>query len=415
MRSFTLQAACWVALLFCATAIGPRRPLLAQGEQALTTARQRMVRQEVIESGITNERVIAAMRETPRHLFVAAQHRRQAYFDMAIPIGEGQTISSPFIVAYMTEQLDPHPNDKVLEIGTGSGYQAAVLSHLVAKVYSIEIVEPLGKRAAQTLRRLEYSTVVTKVGDGFQGWSEHAPFDKIIVTCSPQRVPRPLVEQLREGGLVVVPLGERYQQSLVLLRKIRGRMEIESVRPTFFVPMTGRAEALRRSNSDDGVPRLVNGDFKQTDDNGILLGWYYVRQAEVTTEDEEGGDSNSYLLFSNGTPGRGSQALQPLGMDGRQIREIEVSVRRAMENVSRGLSPQQLPHIELNFFDEQRAPINTAVVGPWHGTSRWSEQRAIIKVPVKARLAVLAVGMFGATGQLSVDRIRVDIRETKPR
>jgi protein-L-isoaspartate(D-aspartate) O-methyltransferase len=374
-----------------------------------------MVRQEVIESGITNERVIAAMRETPRHLFVAAQHRRQAYFDMAIPIGEGQTISSPFIVAYMTEQLDPHPNDKVLEIGTGSGYQAAVLSHLVAKVYSIEIVEPLGKRAAQTLRRLEYSTVVTKVGDGFQGWSEHAPFDKIIVTCSPQRVPRPLVEQLREGGLVVVPLGERYQQSLVLLRKIRGRMEIESVRPTFFVPMTGRAEALRRSNSDDGVPRLVNGDFKQTDDNGILLGWYYVRQAEVTTEDEEGGDSNSYLLFSNGTPGRGSQALQPLGMDGRQIREIEVSVRRAMENVSRGLSPQQLPHIELNFFDEQRAPINTAVVGPWHGTSRWSEQRAIIKVPVKARLAVLAVGMFGATGQLSVDRIRVDIRETKPR
>lgn len=163
-------------------------------------ARERMVKMAVTDVGVTTERVVEAMRRTPRHEFVPQAERSKAYLDMALPIGEGQTISSPFIVAYMTESLDPQPTDKVLEIGTGSGYQAAVLSGLVKEVYSIEIVESLGLQAAKDLERLGYENVHTKVGDGYLGWPEHAPFDKIIVTCSPDQVPTPLVEQLREGG-----------------------------------------------------------------------------------------------------------------------------------------------------------------------------------------------------------------------
>ncbi|MCE9528994.1 MAG: protein-L-isoaspartate(D-aspartate) O-methyltransferase, partial [Planctomycetales bacterium] len=176
-----------------------------------------------------------------------------------MPIGDKQTISSPFIVSYMTQSLDPKPTDKVLEIGTGSGYQAAVLSHLVKEVYSIEIVEALGRKAAVVLKKLRYDNVHTKVGDGFLGWKEHAPFDKIIVTCSPEKVPDPLVEQLKEGGLMVVPVGKRYEQTLYLFRKKDGKLESEALLPTLFVPMTGKAEENRKEKPDPLNPSLANG------------------------------------------------------------------------------------------------------------------------------------------------------------
>ncbi|MEX0612225.1 MAG: protein-L-isoaspartate(D-aspartate) O-methyltransferase, partial [Pirellulales bacterium] len=151
-----------------------------------------MVDKEIVAAGTKNERVIQSMRETRRHEFVPANQRQLAYYDMALPIGDGQTISPPFIVASMTEAIDPRPSERVLEIGTGSGYQAAVLSPLVREVYTIEIVEPLARRAARTLKRLDYKNVRTRAGDGYQGWPEAAPFDKIIVTCSPEDVPQPL-------------------------------------------------------------------------------------------------------------------------------------------------------------------------------------------------------------------------------
>ena len=157
--------------------------------QMLEQARNRMVDEEVIGAGIKNPGVIQSMRITPRHEFVPTILIGRAYFDMSLPIGDHQTISPPMLVGYMSEQLDPQPNDRVLEIGTGSGYQAAVLSPLVKEVYSIEIVEALGKRAEQTLMRLKYKNVFTKIGDGYLGWPEKAPFDKIIVTCSPEKVP----------------------------------------------------------------------------------------------------------------------------------------------------------------------------------------------------------------------------------
>ncbi len=367
-----------------------------------------MVQEEIVDAGIRDPRVRAAMRDTQRHQFVSAAQRRFAYYDMALPIGGNQTISPPFVVAYMTEQLHPQPTDRVLEIGTGSGYQAAVLSPLVAEVYSIEIVESLGKSAAEVLRRLNYTNVHTKVGDGFQGWQEHAPFDKIIVTCSPENVPPSLVEQLREGGRMVVPLGERYQQTLYLLKKVKGKMETEALEPTFFVPMTGQAEELRNKKNDDGVPRLLNGSFELDSVNGVPAGWYYVRQASIV-EEPRAPEGSHLLRFHNETPGRGAQALQSLAMDGRRVTDLELNLWIETRDVHAGPSPQQFPHIELSFFDEHRGPVGNKIMGKWQGTTSGTKRTHRIKVPVQARLAVLAIGLFGATGELGIDQVMMRV------
>lgn len=394
----------WLASFLAA--FGPVVEAAGQDERRWVEARQRMVREEVAAAGVTDPRVIAAMRDTPRHLFVPASQQRYAYFDMALPIGGGQTISPPFVVASMTQALAPQPTDKVLEIGTGSGYQAAVLSPLVAEVYTIEIVDSLGRTAEQTLRRLNYGNVHVRIGDGFLGWPEQAPFDKIIVTCSPEQVPAPLVEQLREGGLIVVPLGERYQQTLYRLKKVAGKLQAESLEPTFFVPMTGTAEELRQRRQDDSVPELVNGGFEAVDDRNQPLGWYYVRQGEVVTGPEAAAGER-FLRFQNQTPGRGAQALQALGIDGRQVRQIEISLMVRTRDVRLGQSPQEAPRLGVSFFDEQRAPLGTQTLGPWLGTSSWTAKQTRIRVPARCRLAVLAVGMFGAVGEVAIDQLSV--------
>ena len=180
------------------------------------------------------------MGEVPRHEFVPKSQRRNAYRDDPLPIGHGQTISQPFIVAFMTEKLEPQPSDRVLEIGTGSGYQAAILAKLVKEVYSIEIVKPLADRAGTTLEKLGVKNVHLKAGDGHKGWPEHAPFDAVVVTCAPDHIPQPLVEQLREGGKMIIPVGPQGgAQKLYLLRKKDGKIRREAVLPVRFVPMTG--------------------------------------------------------------------------------------------------------------------------------------------------------------------------------
>ena len=181
--------------------------------------RQRMVQQQLIARGVNNERVLAAMAKVPREEFIPADSHAVSYEDGPLPIGCGQTISQPYIVAFMTEKLRLKPSDRVLEIGTGSGYQAPILAELVAEVYTIEIVEPLGKNAEATLQRLNYKNVHVRVGDGYSGWPEHAPFDAIIVTCAPDHVPQQLTEQLKDGGRMVIPVGERFAQQLYLLEK----------------------------------------------------------------------------------------------------------------------------------------------------------------------------------------------------
>jgi protein-L-isoaspartate(D-aspartate) O-methyltransferase len=381
-----------------------------QNRDAWAEARARMVEHEVVTAGVKDTRVCDAIRVTPRHEFIPASMRRYAYFDVAIPIGEGQTISSPFTVAYMTEQLQPMPTDKILEIGTGSGYQAAVLSGLVSKVYSIEIVEPLGRRATQTLRRLGYRNVETKIGDGYQGWAEHAPFDKIIVTCSPENVPKPLVEQLKEGGRLVVPLGQRYQQTLYLFKKVNGALQAEPLQPTFFVPMMGRAEGERVVQTGAGEPILANGDFKHVAADQPV-GWYYVRQGKV--EPAGGTPGGNCLSFRNDAPGRAAQALQAVGVDGRLTQEIELSLRVRGQKVQPGSLPEQHPSLMIAFFNANRQPVGRHRIGPWSGSFEWAEKHLRIKVPVSARLASVEVGLWGATGEISVAAVALKVIASK--
>ena len=202
-------------------------------------ARLRMVETQLRARDITDARVLAAMRKVPRHLFVPEPLRAAAYDDSPVPIGLDQTISQPYIVAFMTQALDVQPGHRVLEIGTGSGYQAAVLAELTDRVYSIEVLPPLAERARATLADLGYRHVSVRAGNGYFGWPEHAPFDRIIVTAAPPEVPPALVEQLKIGGLMAVPVGTREQTLLVLRRTARG-METLQTLPVRFVPMVNR-------------------------------------------------------------------------------------------------------------------------------------------------------------------------------
>jgi protein-L-isoaspartate(D-aspartate) O-methyltransferase len=200
-----------------------------------------MVAQQIAGRGVKDERVLEAMRRVPRHRFVPDEVSAHAYADSPLPIGYRQTISQPYIVGYMTEQLRVRPGQKILEIGTGSGYQAAVLSEMGAKVYTIEIVSELAVRAARDLASLGYKTVEVRAGDGYRGWPEAAPFDRIIVTAAPDHVPQPLVEQLAVGGRLVIPVGDSYQQMTIIEKTPQGVVESQTI-DVMFVPMTGEAQ-----------------------------------------------------------------------------------------------------------------------------------------------------------------------------
>jgi protein-L-isoaspartate(D-aspartate) O-methyltransferase len=205
----------------------------------LQPARERMVTDQIAARGVKDPRVLAAMRQVPRHLFVPADERASAYDDRPLPIGYGQTISQPYIVALMTELARPRPTDRALEIGTGSGYQAAVLSRLVSEVHTIELVEPLGRQAQARLTELGYSNVVTRIGDGYNGWPDRAPFDLILVTAAPEHVPPALIAQLKPGGRLVVPVGPAFTgQELQMIEKdAAGKTRTEYVLPVLFVPL----------------------------------------------------------------------------------------------------------------------------------------------------------------------------------
>lgn len=202
--------------------------------------RQQMVDRQIAGRDVNDARVLDAMRGVPRHKFVPADQVNFAYDDSPLPIGEGQTISQPYIVGYMSEQLRVTPKSKVMEIGTGSGYQAAVLSELGAEVYTIEIVPSLAERAEKTLQALGYKNVHVKAGDGYRGWPEAAPFDRIIVTAAPNHIPQPLVDQLAVGGRMVIPVGDYYQQMTIVTKTPQGIAEQRTI-DVVFVPMTGEA------------------------------------------------------------------------------------------------------------------------------------------------------------------------------
>jgi protein-L-isoaspartate(D-aspartate) O-methyltransferase len=213
----------------------------AQSRTALDEARNRMVTEEIAGAGIKNKRVIEAMRSTPRHEFVPAANRKQAYYDMALPIGESQTISPPFVVAYMTEALDPQPGDKVLEIGTGSGYQTAVLAKLCRKVYTIERLSQLQEYAQACLGRLKIENVEFYAGDGTKGWPDEKQFDRIIVTAAAPKIPLPLIDQLKIGGKIVIPIGGTDAQELICGTKTdSGKVAIKNICGVRFVKLIGQ-------------------------------------------------------------------------------------------------------------------------------------------------------------------------------
>ena len=369
--------------------------------------REQMVVEEIEAAGVTHAKVLHSMRTTPRHEFVPGGFRGQAYFDAALPIGDRQTISPPFVVAYMTQELDPQPSDKVLEIGTGSGYQAAVLSSLVAEVYTIEIVERLGRRAERTLNRLEYKNVHVRVGDGYQGWPEAAPFDKIIVTCSPESIPQPLVDQLKVGGQMIIPVGERYQQNLYRVTKDQDGLKREALRATLFVPMTGTAEAARERLPDPARPEIVNGGFEQLLDDGKRpQGWHYLRQAVVV------GDSR-YLSFSNTEPGKASRALQGLALDGRRVAAITLSARTRGQDLQPGPTPSQRAAVMITFYDSRRAVIGSERLADWQGSFDWQVFSKTISVPLAAREAIVRLGLLGGVGRLDLDDVGITSQASK--
>lgn len=203
--------------------------------------RNQMVAEQIVGRGIRDPHVLRAMRHVPRHRFVPDSVSAMAYEDRPLPIGYGQTISQPYVVAFMTEAVGLTGQEKVLEIGTGSGYQAAVLAEIVPRVLTIEIVESLANQARKTLQALGYTNVTVKVGDGYQGWPEEAPFDVIVLTAAPDHVPQPLMEQLAVGGRLILPTG-KWRQQLVLIRRTDTGFERTVLLPVAFVPMTGEAE-----------------------------------------------------------------------------------------------------------------------------------------------------------------------------
>ena len=405
----SLSAAVWCCLALVSNATFAAKPVV---KSKFDIARDRLIDDDIIGQGVKDERVIAAMRATPRHEFVSLALHDRAYWDMSLPIGENQTISAPFIVAYMTEQLSPQKDDKVLEIGTGSGYQAAVLSPLCKEVYTIEILETLGHHGEATLKRLKYNNVHVKIGDGYQGWPENAPFDRIIVTCSPEKVPQALQDQLKEGGRMVVPVGERYQQVLYLFKKKDGKLVSEALRPTLFVPMTGKAEEERQVKPDPLNPKVYNGSFEEiVEGTGVPTGWHYQRQMKVISGDAP--DGKNYVAFANDVPGRPSRLIQGLAIDGSKVHELEISTKVKVKDVRAGSATDELPMIYVQFYDESRAVCGKGIVGPWRGSFDWKKETDKLKVPGAAREATLHVGLFGAIGEADFDMVEIKMLEAK--
>ncbi|MDA0834573.1 MAG: protein-L-isoaspartate(D-aspartate) O-methyltransferase [Planctomycetota bacterium] len=370
-------------------------------------ARLHMVKEYIEGEGISDRRVLESMRSVPRHEFVPSGLRKKAYMDQALPIGHQQTISPPFIVAYMTQTIEPQENDIVLEIGTGSGYQAAVLSSLVEEVFTIEIVEELGQQAGRRLDKLGYDNVHSKVGDGYLGWPEHAPFDKIIVTCSPEDVPTPLVDQLREGGKMLIPLGERYQQVFHLFEKKDGELVATRLIPTLFVPMTGKSEDEREIKPDPLHPKIVNGGFElDENEDGRADGWHYQRQTEIVEGTAPQGDF--FLKITNDEPGRAAQILQGTAVDGERIGKIRLRFRLRLSNVRRGPGKYDEPGFTWVFYDKDRRTIRDVFLGPWTGSRRWTQETVEIPVPPNAKEMIFGVGLLGGTGEINVDEVEFE-------
>jgi len=373
-------------------------------------ARQMVEQLLLPQGGLADTAVLDVMKRVPRHRFVPPVHQSVAYLDQALSIGHAQTISPPYIVAFMTEQIAPKPTDKILEIGTGSGYQAAVLSLLADQVYTIEIVEPLGKQAESLLKQLGMNNVQVRIGDGYKGWAEAAPFDSIIVTCSPEAVPQPLIDQLKEGGHIIIPVGERYQQSFYLGKKVNGKLVQERLMQTLFVPMTGEAEGKRTVQPDATKPAIVNGNFQEIQKDGTPAHWHYARN--VTVQKGTNNEPNVARFVrqrpTRTAPDTGfSQVLQGFAIDGRSVPVLRINYSIRGERVTALQGPVMTPSALLVFYDENRNVIDEVPLGRCTGTFDWRQMTNGIRIKPEAREAVLFVGLLVSTGQLDIRDVAI--------
>jgi len=369
-------------------------------------ARFNMIEQQIRPWDVLEPGVLALLARVRREDFVPEAHQALAFVDTQVPLIDGAPQAAcmlePRVEARMLQEL----RDRVLEIGTGSGYQAAVLSGLVKDVYTIEIVEQLGKTAAKVLTDLKYDNVHTKIGDGYLGWPDAAPFDKIIVTCSPEDIPRPLVEQLREGGRMIIPIGERYDQAFYLLEKKEGQLERKKLLPVLFVPMTGDSEAQRKVQPDPAKPQLRNGGFELANE-GIAENWYYQRG--LTRQTEGAVEGEAFVVFSNDEPGRGTQMLQGMAVDGSKISGLNFSLRIRGRDLRFGTHADERPALRIHFYDADRKELPIDGVGPWEGTFDWKRVSKLVPVPSRAREAILRIGLNGGVGELAVDDVQMKV------
>lgn len=396
-------------LLLAIGSIAQAPALHAQSNaQNIANARRRMVAEEIQPHGIQDARLLDAMREVPREQFLPLNKRSVAYLNIAITFGEGHVMLPPLVTAHMIEQLEPKYSDKVLVVGTGTGYSSALLSRITNKVYTVEIDRATAATAEETFKRVKYDNISLKVGDGFEGWKEHAPFQKIIVECSPENVPQPLLEQLDEGGLLLIPIGVDFDQTMHLYKKVNGELSSISAWPTLLVPMKGRAEELKSSSDQPRVPAINNGGFEELLEGtkDVPVGWSYLRQGRVI-EDNLSPEGKRCLQFTNETPGNAAMALQAFPVDGKTTSEITLSFRVMGKEIRPGQTRQQLPRVEVTFFDEKRRPVGGDWVGGWYMNFDWVKKDRRFTVPRLAKFAIVQLTMEGATGEIRFDDIRL--------
>jgi protein-L-isoaspartate(D-aspartate) O-methyltransferase len=401
-----------ICLVMAVFSLASQQPASAQsGLRELLEARRLMVQEEIAAQGIENERLLEAMREVPREQFLPLSRRNLAYINVAITYGDGQIVLPPLVTAHLIEQLNPQKNDKVLVIGPGSGYSTALLSRMAREVYAVEIDPAVAKMAEETLARLKYTNVKLRVGDGFEGWKEHAPYQRIIVECSPDSVPKALVEQLAEGGMLLVPTGDEFDQTMHLCKKENGKLTTLSLWPTLLLPMKGKAEELRSQSEMPRDPSILNGGFEELvpKTKDIPAHWAYVRQGRAIA-DEFCPEGKNSLAFVNITAGAAATALQAFPVDGKKVSELSFACKVWGKDIRPGQNRQQLPRVEVRFFDEKRRLVGGDWMGGWHLTFDWLGKEHVFSVPRTAKFAVLRIGLGGATGEIRFDDLRLEYR-----
>lgn len=399
--------------LFLATAalcfVAPQPAAAQSGMRELLEARRIMVNEEIAAQGIENQKLLEAMREVPRELFIPLHKRDLAYLNVAITYGDGNVILPPLVTAHLIEKLDPQKNDKVLVIGAGSGYSTALISRMSREVYAVEIDRAVATTAEETLRSLKYTNVKLRVGDGFEGWKEHAPYQRIIVECSPDSVPRPLVDQLAEEGTLLVPTGSEFDQTMYLCKKVNGELTTLSLWPTLLVPMKGKAEELRSHSGLLRTPSILNGGFEEIvpSTKDVPTNWAYVRQGNVV-EDSSCPEGSHALSFVNVTRGVAATAIQAFPVDGKNVSELTLACKIWGKDIRPGQNRQQLPRMEVRFYDEKLRYVGGDWMGGWNMTFSWVKKDHVFNVPRPAKFAVLRIGLGGATGEIRFDDIRLE-------